>query len=191
MTKKKRSKRNRKGFVAINFETAVNLDTLANDTVLFAALMAAFGEDIFIISIDALFSVRGLTALEGPLQVGFSHGDLTVAEVSEALTAELTDPDDIIAKERARRPVRRAGQFSGLNTDDILNDGRLLRTKMRISVGDSHVINAFIKNRSGAALTTGANLGVTGILYGRWQRQMPGTGIPILSLTAHEFPLVF
>ncbi len=168
--KRKYKKQNRKNFVTIPFETAVNLVTLANDTVLFAALMANFGEDIYIISIDALFSIRGLTALEGPLQFGFSHGDLTVGEVKEFTEAEMTDPDDIIAKERSRRPVRRAGQFSGLNTDDISNDGRVLRQTIKFSVGNDHNINAWIKNRSGSALTTGANFSVTGLIYGRWQR---------------------
>ena len=171
MTKKKKyAKKNRKGFVAIPFETAVNLSTLANDDVLSVASMASFGEDIYIISVDCLFSIRGLTALEGPLQFGFAHSDLTDTEIKEALEAELTDPDDIIAKERARRPVRRAGQFSGLNTDDIFNDGRVKRVKIKFSVGDGFTLDAWIKNRSGSALTTGANVGVTGTLYGRWQR---------------------
>ncbi len=171
MTKKKRRRGvNRKGFVAIPFETAVNLVTLANDTVLFASLLAAFGEDIYIISIDAYWNLRNITTAEGPLQVGFSHGDLTVSEVSEALSAELTDPDDIIAKERSRRPVRRAGQFPSVSIDEVLNDGKPIRTKIKFSVGDGHVINGYIKNRSGAALTTGANLGITGTIYGRWQR---------------------
>jgi len=173
MSKKKyksQSRANRRNFVAIPFETALNLSTLANDDVISVASMATFGEDIYIISVDCLFSVRGLTALEGPLQFGFSHSDLSDTEIKEALEAELTDPDDIIAKERARRPVRRVGQFSGLNTDDIFNDGRVKRVRIKFSVGDGFTLDAWIKNRSGSALTTGANLGVTGTLYGRWQR---------------------
>ncbi len=132
--------------------------------------MAVFGEDIFVISVDSTWNIRTLTAGEVPIVVGFAHSDLTVTEIAEALQAELTDPDDIIAKERSRRPVRTVGSFGENAVDMSLNDGKMLRQKIKFSVGDGHSLDLFAFNRSGGSLTTGALIELTGVLYGRWQR---------------------
>ncbi len=110
------------------------------------------------------------TAGEGPMEIGFHHGDLTVTEVKEGLQANLQDPDDIIAKERSRRPIRQAGAFPLLAADEVLNDGRLLRTKMMMSIGDTHTLSLYVMNHSGANFTDGPKVKVTGKIFGRWQR---------------------
>ncbi len=107
---------------------------------------------------------------EGPIEVGVSHGDLVVAEVNEAITAEVIDPDDIIAMERARRPVRRIGTFSGGFVNETLNDGIPIRRALRFSVGNDNMLDIWFKNLGGAALTTGSRMEWHGTLYGRWQR---------------------
>ncbi len=169
MTKKK-SKKNRRNFVAIPFTGALALSTLADETVSKVALTAAFGEDIYIISVDITPSIRGHTAQEVPIFIGLNHGDLSVGEILEAINAELTDPDDIIAKERARRPVRKIGGFSGSLAEPIINDGKKIRQKVGFSVGDGHTLDLWAKNQSGAALTTGGIIEFDGVIYGRWQR---------------------
>ncbi len=169
--KRSKSKKNRKGFIAIPFTAQLALSTLASLTVLDAAVLSAtWGEDIFIISVDSYWSLRDLTPGEGPIIVGFAHGDLSVGEIAENLNAEVTDPDDIIARERARRPVRKAGQFTGLLANEALNDGKKLRTRLKFSVGEGHNLAFWARNDSGATLTTGAILNLSGTLYGRWQR---------------------
>jgi len=145
----------------------MSLLTLADATVLLQACMGAFGEDIYIVSVDCLFNIRDLTVGEGPIVVGLAHGDLSVTEVKEALVAELTDPDDIIAREHARRPVRKVGVFSEAGA---LADGRIIRRKILFSIGDAHTLNFFAFNRSGAALTTGASISLDATIFGRWQR---------------------
>ncbi len=168
---KKKSKTNRRGFVAIPFSTSVPLLTLADNVLVVASLLAsAFGEDIFVISVDASWALRSNTINEGPLEVGYAHGDLSISEVQENLVAELTDPDDIIQRERARRPVRRVGMFSGQSIDQSLNDGVKLRTKIKFSISDGLFLNFWVKNLNGASLTTGAVVELHGNLYGRWQR---------------------
>ncbi len=170
MTKKK-FKLNRKGFIAIPFSTAVALLTLADDAIiLIGALGTDFGEDIFIMSADVFAMIRDLTAGETPLEFGLAHSDLTVAEVDENLTAEVADPDDIIAKERARRPVRRIGLFNAVATQSNWNDGNSKRVKIKFSVGNGFNLNFWVKNKSGGILTTGAVVEFSGTLYGRWQR---------------------
>ncbi len=112
-TRRRRRARNSK-FVAIPFETTVTLADLTDNTVVLSELFsAALAEDLFVISVDASWAMFDHTAGEGPIGVGFTHNDLSVTEVAEALVAEVTDPSDIIARERAARPVRRTGQFPG------------------------------------------------------------------------------
>lgn len=171
VNRRKTSRRSRrKNFVAIPYQDTLTLAALADNTVFEAAVIPALGEDLYILSVDSQFSLIGHTAGEGPISVGFNHGDLTATEIQESLNAELTDPDDIIAKERARRPVRKTGYFDGLTTNERLNNGANLRTKLRFSVGNDHTLGAWAWNTSGAALTTGSLVKVQGTIYGRWQR---------------------
>ncbi len=157
--------------VFIPFEAEQDIGALTNGTVLsFGMLPATLGEDFFLVGVKATWAVRSQTTAEGPLVVGFAHSDLSVGEVAEALDASVTDPDDIIANERSRRPVRRVGKFPGLSTDEVLNDGLSVITRAKFSVGDGFNVSAFAQNRSGATLTTGTTVVIDGLLYGRWQR---------------------
>ncbi len=166
-----RKRKSRRGFVAIPYDTSLTLSMLADQSVLKQTLLGAnFGEDIFIISVKGSLSLRNMTVGEGPIHVGYSHSDLSVTEISEALTAELTDPDDIIAKERARRPVRKVGSFEVTTADEVFNLGIEVKTPIKFSVGDGHNLDVWVFNRSGGALTTGGVLVVHGTIFGRWQR---------------------
>ncbi len=171
-TRRRSTGKRRKGFVAIPFNAGLALNGLTNDTVIIQDLFgAAFGEDIFIVSIDTTWILEGMVSEEGPISVGFAHGDLTIAEILENLDAELTDPDDIIQKERARRPVRRAGTFPVQVVNSVLNNGVPIRTPIRFSVGNDHDISFWAVNRSGATISAASQrLEVAGTLYGRWQR---------------------
>ncbi len=164
-----RKGRNRKNFVAIPFHASVALGALAND-ISVSVTPITFGEDIFVISTEATVALREHTAGEGPLEVWSSHGDLNLTEVEENLQAEVSDPDDIIARERARRPVRRWGTFAGLSTEEVLNNGVPMKKPHRFSIGDGHTLRLGVANRSGATLTTGGFVVFDGNIYGRWQR---------------------
>jgi len=172
MSKNKRYTRKRdRNFVAIPFQVSWALVTLGDGTVILqSSLSANFGEDIYIISMDVTFSILGLTVGEGPISIGMSHGDLSLTEVSEYLDSEMTDPDDIIAKERGRRPVRRMGAFSGVSANESLFNGVPKRYKILFSIGNDHALNLWARNLSGAALTTGATVKCQGTIFGRWQR---------------------
>ncbi len=174
MVKKKKRGKNRRNFVAASFSGQLSLSTLANNIVLLTSLFGSnFLEDIYIISIDCLWALRGATVGEAPIEVGFSHSDLNVTEVLEALNVELISPDDIVQRERSRRPVRRAGQFPSVNVsneDVVLNDGKKIRTTIKFSIGNDFNMSVFAVNRTGATLTTGAIVTFNGTLFGRWQR---------------------
>lgn len=167
VTKKKQYNR-AKNFQAIPFTGQLALLTLATDVVLTGAIIGNFLRSFFGISVDCTWALRGGTNTEGPIQVGFAHSDLSVSEVAEALSAEVVDPSDIIARERSRRPVRRSGVFPGISTQGVLNDGKVIRTKLKFSMSIAKTLNIWALNQSGATLTTGAVLEVQGVIYGRW-----------------------
>ncbi len=171
MPAKRGRKRTRRNFTALPFQSQLSLSTLADNTILIDDLFgSALLEDLSIISVDAFFALRTGTAGEGPIVVGYAHGDLTATEIKEKLTANLFDPDDIIAKERSRRPVRDAGIFPVLSLPEVLNNGNPLRTPIRFLVGSGKSFNIWVWNQSGGNLTTGMILETQGKVYGRWIR---------------------
>lgn len=172
MARRRRGTRRRKrNFVAIPFSATITLGTLGSTIVVAEdALGAALGEDIYMISVKANYTLLGHTATEGPIHVGFAHDDLSVTEIGEALDAELTDPDDIIQRERARRPVRRVGSFPCLSTNEALNDGVEVKTPLKFSVGDGHNLSCWARSYHASNLTTGSKVKIDGTIFGRWQR---------------------
>lgn len=163
-------RKNRKGFVAIPFSIQLALGTLANETVLMSSILSSLAEDLYVISIDVWTAIRALTAGEGPIFCGICHGDYSVTEVKECLEANVVNPDDKIAVEHSRRQVRKYGVFHGLNTEEVLNDGKSQRVKVRFTVGSGQNFSFWAYNNSGAALTTGAQVEIMGTIYGKWLR---------------------
>ncbi len=161
--------RRRDKLVWIPFIQDHALSTLGSGIVLSEAVVT-LGEDFFWLGVKAAYSLRGHAAAEGPISVGWAHGDLSVGEVAEALDASLTDPDDIIAKERARRPVRRVGIFAGAVSDENLAHGEEITTRTKFSVGDGHILSMWARNDDSGALTGNDVIHVVGAAYGRWQR---------------------
>lgn len=173
MTKKrKRTGVNRKNFIAIPFTIELPLLALAESILAKIAVLAtSFGEDIYIISVDVLTTLRNHTLGEVPIVVGFAHGDLTTSEIQEGLDASVTSPDLIVERERSRRPIRRIGVFGRPDiAAQTLADGRIQRIRLKFSIGNDKDLVVWARNHSGAVLTTGAILEVQGTIYGRWQR---------------------
>lgn len=169
MARKRRGNRRRgRNFVAIPYSVDLPLLTLASGAVVTGA-GPTLGEDLFVISLEGTVSLRDAASGEGPLTFGYAHGDLSATEIAEAINSALTDPDDIIAKERSRRPVRRFGVLHP--TDEVLDHGAAVRVPAKFSVGDGHFVAFWAQNRSGVnPLTTGAVLSFDGVIFGRWQR---------------------
>jgi len=171
MVKRRRSGRKSRKLTPIPFVARLTLGALNASTVItVSALPASFGEDFYCHSVHCNMAMREHTAGEGPISIGFGHGDLSVTEILEALTAEVTDPDDIIAKERSRRPVRKTGNFPGLLTEETFRDGAMIRTGLGFVVGDGHELDCWALNNSASVLTTGTVIEFDGVIYGRWLR---------------------
>ncbi len=163
-------KRSRKGrMTTIPFEGTLPLSTLADGALLSGGILAAaFDRDAYVISIDSTYALRGATAGEGPIQVGWSHSDLSDTEVDEKLEAENTVRGNIVANERAKRPVRKTAAFQVIAAEEVLNNGMPIRSRMGWVCHEDFVPRLWAKNFSGSTLTTGAVVQVIGNLYVRY-----------------------
>lgn len=173
------AKKRDRNFVVIPVAGSLALGTIGNDIVMSVDLTGSLGEDLFCISADLNWYVRGLTAGQGdPMTVGVAHSDYSDTEIRECVDGTYTSPDELIEKEQTMRKVRKSAQMMPLDDDNdhvILHavpifEGWSMRTRMGWSIGDGKAASAWIWNRSGGALTTGAVLEFDGNLYGRWQR---------------------
>ncbi len=170
-------KRRSRGFVVIPFDNTLALSTLGDGLVLTTSLTGSnFTEDLFIMSVDMNAMITGLTAGEGiPTDIGLAHGDYSATEVKEATEVVLLGPGSKIEQEQSRRQVRKTGVMNAFvdsgNTEMqmIGRDGsRYVRTKIKFVAQSGKSLKIYVKNRSGAALTTGAILRFSGDIYGRW-----------------------
>lgn len=174
--KPRKRSRTRKNFVAIPFQKELALSTLADNAVLSIALTPALTEDLFVMSVDMAAQIRGLTPGEGdPSTLGLAHSDYTNAEVAENLNVSLTGPGSKIEQERTQRLVRKSGVFHGFGdgAGAVLSmigrqGSRVTRTKCMFTIQNPKTLNAWIQNRMGAPMTTGALMTVDGTIYGRW-----------------------
>ncbi len=126
-------------------------------------------QDAYLISADLSWSMDDHTAGEGSINVGLNNSVLSETEITEALTASPNSQDDRVAQEQSSRPVREAGQFAGLNTNEVLNNGNLFRTKLKFVVTSARDLEIFGRNISGVTLTTGTLIRVRGKVYGNWK----------------------
>ncbi len=153
----------------VAIQGTMGLSTLGSLAAIAAAATNTSDNEFRAISVKATWSLRDLTAGEGPISVGLSHGDYTAAEIEEFIEAEgaMTRLDKI-AQEQANRLIRRVGTFSGLAEAETLNDGRPIRTKLNWAIADGGTVDFWAYNHSGAVLTTGAVVEILGRLFLRW-----------------------
>ena len=166
MAKHKGKSRSR--FQVIPVQVQIALSTLGSDVVI-SNNLSSLAQDAYAISADLSWSIRGHTAGEGPITVGLHNSDLSVTEVAEGLDASPTSESDIVARERARRPIRTTGVFAGLLTEEHLNDGKPIRTPLRFNLAGSLEVAAYARNQSGGALTTGTVVEINGQIYLNWR----------------------
>ncbi len=168
---KRRRQRRRWGpdMFRVRLLTVPILGTLANATMLIASLTVASDNEYRALSIRCTWALRGLTAGEGTIHIGVAHGDYTAVEVEEWFenTTSISRGDKI-ANEKNDRLCRMIGSFSGVGTDEILNDGKPMTAKLNWVIPEGKTLNVWVYNQSGAPLTTGANTPVMGWLTGRY-----------------------
>ncbi len=146
----------------------VALGALANVTVQTGALVGTADGAYRLMSTNLLWSIKNQTVGEGPIVVGVAHGDYSVAEIKEAIeSGSSINIGDKVAIEKGNRLVREIGVFSGLATEETLNDGRPIKTRLNWAIPIGINVNCFAYNDSGAQLNTGTIVDATGPLWVR------------------------
>ncbi len=141
------------------------LGTLATST-LVSADMSTVNERTYAASAWLQWSLRGLTAGEGPIRVGLAHSDYSDAEIEEFLEAtDSWNEGNLVAREVSSRKIREVGVFSGESTDETLNDGKPLKTTLRWILLQGQTITVWAYNASGAQLNTGGFVGAAGHVW--------------------------
>ncbi len=143
------------------------LSTLGSDTALSTSMVGAADGAYRVVSIDATWSLKGLTGGEGPITFGFAHSDYSVTEIKECIEASAAiSQGDKVAQERSNRLVRVVGTL-GLTGASVFNDGMPVKTKLNwlIAIGDE--VDLFAFNESTSALSTGAFVNASGNIWVR------------------------
>lgn len=165
-----KKRKGRKPLVAKRVDVALALSTLGGASLLGADLFPSVDGDFYVVSVKGNWTIKDQTAGEGPIIVGFAHGDYTDAEIEEwyEVTGEFIRGDKI-ANERARRRCRESGAFQCKDQQpETLNDGNPQNTPMRFVIEDGQNIKFWAYNDSGATLTTGAIVEFRGKVFGRY-----------------------
>ncbi len=153
----------------VPFTEATALLTLASVTVVTSSLLPVSDNEYRVLSVSNLWSLRDATLSEGPIIVGYAHGDYSVTEIKQCIEAEASMVrGDKIEAERANRLVRRVGIFTGDTSDQTLNDGKPIRTRLNWVIPVGKTLNAWAYNQSGASLTTGSELVSNGKATLKW-----------------------
>ncbi len=117
-----------------------------------------------VMSVDCLFAINGMTAGEGPVDIGLAHGDYTDTEIEECLEATGSwASDDKVARERGNRLVRRVGQLDAEH--DELNDGKPVRVRLNWALVTGQTLRYWARNVGSGTLTTGAILTFNGTAW--------------------------
>ncbi len=166
----KRKGRKRTPLVPLKFVVDLPLLTAADNGGVATGTLAALEQGFEVISTDLTAVLRDLSAGEGPIEFGLAAAAYTVAEIIEALDASPIQQYGT-EMERSKRSVRSYGKFEGaVDSQASLNDGLPVRRKMflRLFPGAASP-KVWAVNRSGAPLTTGGVVEVSGTHWGRWK----------------------
>ncbi len=138
--------------------------TLASDTALIVDVAPAADGAYRCISISGVHAIVNLAAVDGPVTVGFAHGDYTIAEIKACLEqAGAISVGNKTAQEVANRQVRVVGVISGLHA--VLNDGRPIKTRLNWLIPIGKTVSLFAFNESTGVLITGSRQTFTGDMW--------------------------
>ncbi len=165
MMAKARGRRSGRNWIKGTVLEALAAGALASSS-LTTSKMDVVAERTFIASIWAQYAIRGHTAGEGPIRFGVAHGDYADAEIEEFLEQTASwDESDLVAREISSRKIREIGTFSGLDTEEVFNDGRMKKTKLGWILNAGATLSLWIYNASGATLTIGSVVSAAGHVW--------------------------
>ncbi len=138
-------------------DKSLALATLATNTLLSGDFSNTVNERARISSAVLQWAIKDLTAGEGPIMVGLAHSDYSDAEIEAWIeNTGSWNEGDKVQQEIAKRFIREVGVFNGLASEESLNDGRPIKTKLNWTLLQGQTLSAWAFQKSGANLTTGA-----------------------------------
>ncbi len=143
------------------------LGTLAAATALVVGLTGSADGAYRVVSVKQTWSIKEMTAGQGPILFGYAHSDYTVAEIKESIEAAAAiSLGDKIAQEKANRLVRLVGSFQPDDTgEQLFNDGKQVSTKLNWLIPIGKAVNMFCYNDDTSDLTTGGRVSSTGDMW--------------------------
>ncbi len=148
---------------AVRTTASVTVGNLVTITAVTAAVFGNADGAYRIMSMKATWSMTNNTAGDGTLICGYAHGDYTVAEIKEFIESGASiSIGNKIAGEQAGRLIRIVGAFPGQDVEEVLNDGRPIKTRLNWAIPIGTNFNAFVYNDDGAQRTTGGGVRVNG-----------------------------
>ncbi len=141
---------------------AVDIGTLAANTLVGVNAAAVVNERTLISSIVAKHSLSNVTPLvdQGPLRIGVAHSDYTDAEIEEWVeNTGSWNEGDKVSQEIAKRKIKDIGTFDQEASADlvvVLNDGKPMKTKLNWILTQGQTIKFWAFNEGAAAFATTA-----------------------------------
>ncbi len=156
MADKRRRRRKRVRLIKGNIDEDQSYAGLTNNTAVLGVLSDTVNERSFLLSTECTYSIKDSTVDQGPIDLYWAHSDYTLAEVEEYIeNTQGWSEGDMVQQEIARRKIRQIGSFNGQLEGEVMNDGRVLKTKIAFIVNSGQGLNLVIYNNSNATLTAG------------------------------------
>ncbi len=133
-------------------ETATTFNTGTTDT------------NVKVTSVVCTYAAQGLDTSagsgQGPLAVGWAHGDYSSNEIEAWFQASGTwQEGDLVVREIRSRLIRTVGTFTvvdaGSDSGQQLNDGKPIKTKLNWFIEDGESLQGFVYNYGSGNLVTG------------------------------------
>ncbi len=144
------------------------LGALASNDLIGSLLSTVANEALYLISADLTWATEEHAGDIGPISVGVAHSDYSDAEVEQWIESVGSwDRADQVAREQSRRKCRQAGTFAGELSNEILNDGKSIRTKLGWICQEDETLRIWGFNQNDAALVAGTLVKVIGTIWAR------------------------
>lgn len=149
-------------YIAGQVDDEVTLGTLGSNTAVLDLMSETVNERTYVSSVDVIHALHGLTpaAGDGPILVGFAHGNYQLAELEEWIeqTQSWNEGDVVGTREIGRRLIKRVGIFPSAvgdgNGNAVLNDGKPIKTKLGWILTQGQTIAFWAYNTGGSSLAT-------------------------------------
>ncbi len=151
----------------VRIAQAITLGALANVTVISQGLTGNADAAYRCISLTTLWTLKNAATNQKPVHVGYAHSDYTVTEIKEFIEGgSAISIGNKVSNEQANRLIRLVGTFGmATEVDSSLNDGKPIKTRLNWALPIGKEVVAFAYNDSGASLTTGSIVDMTGTMW--------------------------